>query len=199
MISPEKMIRLEKERHYLYEKHPRIGCTDPFYNRNLVDCKSTYEPNLIYDFEKRKLLSSYKKLTKPLKDKWQNSCVKFEIDEVTERDGIIYLEGWSFVMQSDNNGYKKSIIIRNTQDNHEQFAISVFERYRDDVAGSFPEEKNIALSGVVCHIPITLVKKEMAYTITILIKAKYSRQILYKEYQKCLYIGKDNRIGLSDM
>ncbi len=187
-----KMERLRKEREYLYKKHPRIGKTDPFYNPNLVDRKATYEPNLIYDFETRELLNNCRVFQKNIKREWVNESIQFTVEEVTQKDGIIYLEGWVFVMNADNSVYKRDIILQDTDNEKECYRISVFTRYRDDVLEQFPHERNIALSGVVSHIPVAALRAGGKYKIGVLLKAKYSRQVLFRFSDTLLTVKEDN-------
>ena len=60
-LDKKKMLELKSEREKLYAKHSRFYNYDPFYNTNLVDHKTLYEPNFIYKFEERQSFAKYRK------------------------------------------------------------------------------------------------------------------------------------------
>ncbi len=178
-LDVEKMRELIREREHLYKKHPQFRERDPFYNPNLVDHKTLYQPDYIYGFEKRAERSSCRRFKKQIKPEWINECFRLHIEKIEQKEGYIYLEGWSFIQGSDNSAYKRDILLRECSQDGEILKVSVVPRYRDDVLGQYPAEKNISLSGFVCRIPNDELKKNTSYNIAMLAKAAYSRQILF--------------------
>lgn len=178
-LSEEKMGQLVKEREYLYSKHPQFANSDPFYNPNLIDHKTLYEPNYIYDFEKRDLMSKYRYFKKTIPPEWMNESLRMQLEIKKYKDGVWYLEGWAYVMGTDNSAYNRYLVLREEKEGGEMLKISTLPRYRKDVAEQFPDEKNIGLSGFVCRIPDKILKKNIRYQIALLAKAKYSRQVLF--------------------
>lgn len=178
-LSREKMLQLIQERTQLYEKHPGFVNADPFYNPNLVDHKTLYQPDYIYVFERRTELSRCRPFKKQIKSEWINESFHLYIEKIEWKDEYLYLEGWSFVVAADNSAYKRRILLRECKDGGEIIEVSLAPRYRDDVVAQFPEEKNIGLAGFVCRVPKNTLKKGKTYNVAMLAKARFSRQVLF--------------------
>ncbi len=179
-LDNKKMLELKCEREKLYSKHSMFYNHDPFYNTNLVDHKTLYEPNFIYNFEERQSFAKYRKFNRQLKPEWYNSCFKCVIENIQYLDECILLEGWTFVMGADNSAFKRNILLLNNKMDH-NILCSLFPRYRDDVVKQFPNEKKIALSGFVSRIPYNCLEVNAKYRINLIAKAKFSRQVLLAE------------------
>ncbi|MBU9743106.1 glycosyltransferase [Lachnospiraceae bacterium ASD3451] len=179
-LDKKKMLELKSEREKLYAKHSRFYNYDPFYNTNLVDHKTLYEPNFIYKFEERQSFAKYRKFNQRLKSEWYNSCFRYVIEIVQYCEECIFIEGWTLILGADNSAYKRNILLFDEENNH-NIICSLIPRYRDDVVKQFPNEKNIALSGFVSRIPYECIDYNTVYKIKIIAKARFSRQVLLAE------------------
>lgn len=188
-----KWIRLLSEKDVLYARHPQFYQYDPYYSKHLAGNAREYRCNYIYDFENRYCYSKPKKCHVNI-EPYLNNCFQVHVEyikleqKLETKDPDVYLiEGWSYIMGVDNSHYKRNIVL--TGDDGRQWCISVLNRYRKDVAVTFTEEVNTALSGFVCRIPVGLLDKGN-YTIALLAKDTCSRQKLCAKAETKLRVWK---------
>ncbi len=141
-LSKEKFTRLMMEQRKLYTKHKQFHGKDPFYNSNLsqVDC------DFKYNYE---MLNEYKvsELHKEVKGN-DNPNIKGGID-VKIVDWCVYIEGWIFETQSDQNIWVYPEIILKGK---KSYIISTAKVHRKDVAKTFFDETNIEYCGFKCRV-----------------------------------------------
>lgn len=182
-LSDEKWLRLLREKDILYDRHPALKGKDPFYSANLAAHSNLYLSNFMYAFEKRDYYTELKRRKKPLPPEWENGCLIVNVEhareekklEFTERDDVLWVEGWSYVLGRDNCRYERELLL--TREDGLCFCLKLLSRYRKDVEAILPEQKNVALAGFVCRIP----KKELPpgrYAIAMLAKDRCSQQKL---------------------
>lgn len=151
----EKLERLLEEREKLYEQHPQLEGTDPYYSVHLsregLDTKirPAYETarNTVQEYDK--FLAE-----KPLVDCRMDECVMVRIEAVRQSE----ICGWSVVLGDNNACYEKELVLEKAGGNFTVnadkwsqargvFAIPLTEQYRPDLEENMPDQVNVALSG----------------------------------------------------
>lgn len=185
-LDDEKLKRLLQEKEMVRMRHERNMEKDPFYSENLAGYRVDYLCSYQYPYEKRQIHNKVKKSGMKNPAKWENNCLMVyldacEVEQVTDiKDQAknVLIEGWSYVLGMDNCRYERSILL--LKDEETVLRIPVMDRYRKDADEILPQEKNTALAGFVCRVPIEQFPKG-TYTLAMLAKDKCSRQYLYKE------------------
>lgn len=152
----EKLERLLGELEKLYEKHPELEGTDPYYsihlNREGLDTKirpaCETAGNIVQGYDK--FLAE-----KTLFDCRRDECVMVRIEAV--RQNGIY--GWSVVLGDNNACYEKELMLKRVSENFSQdsdewfrgpagvYVIPLEGQYRPDLEENMPDQMNVALSG----------------------------------------------------
>lgn len=194
----EKQIRLASERELLYQKHPGLYAKDPYYhpylNNDILDTNFSYA----YQYESgRNVTQILPRVYKgKLKDKWRNECLQISIEyagvlekwihpEDKQADGF-YLQGYSFVMGSDNSCYQKFLLLQEKEKNI-IYQIPFNEVYRPDLEMNLDSEEKTLL----CGFSIAFDRKDLKegdYRIGVLAKDRCSRQRLYRFTQKYIKV-----------
>lgn len=165
--SPEKQLRLLKEKDILYERHQELYGRDPYYHPYLTTdmLESEYSPAYRYqvtlDMPWSAAVPGDKAIQKAREDqclvvgmecamdlyKWQYG-VSPEIGKIKIKpeDMGYYFQGYSFVIGADNACYKKKLLLRN-QVNHHIWMIEVDNRYRKDIKDNLKDQLNVDLTG----------------------------------------------------
>ena len=184
-LSDEKWERLLQEKETLYVRHPSLRGYDPFYSRNLAGISNIYNPDFSYEFEKMDHYVSVRRWKRPEPVAWTNECLIVNVEhgrlerrlEITDRDEVYWIEGWSYVIGMDNCRYKRSLLLHGSRGGI--YEAKVLTRYRKDVAAVLPGQSNVELAGFVCRIPGYALPKD-CYTISMLARDACSGQKLYR-------------------
>ena len=161
LVDINKTRRLMDEENRLYDIHSIYAHNDPFYNSNLTQLRQDFS----YNTEDYKMLltkvKKYNKVIIPVEEEH----LLYSIDAINiER--YIYIEGWAFFKnKDDNNDNKIRIILKG--DN--SYIIDTYKVYRKDVAEFNNTENNIEFTGFRCRFD--------------------RREIIDGEYDVCLIVN----------
>ncbi len=192
-LSDEKWKRLLQEKEILYERHPSLRGYDPFYSRNLAGISNIYNPDFSYEFEKMDHYVRVKRYKKPEPLQWSNECLIVNVEhyrlerrlEITDRDEVYWIEGWSYVFGMDNCRYQRSLLLHGSRGGI--YEVQVLTRYRKDVAAVLPGQINVELAGFVCRIPKQALPED-TYGISVLARDRCSGQRLYRRTEHSFVI-----------
>lgn len=155
--TTEKQIRLQNERRKMYAAHPDLYGVDPFYhpymNTQILDTNFSfayeYPAGEAIDICEPKLLKG------GLKQEWYNECLLISMEYAADltawlehpdsKGNELYFQGYQFVIGSDNSTFKRSILLKNV-DNEEVLEIPCGENFRPDLNVNVPEG-NVSLCG----------------------------------------------------
>ncbi len=190
--SAKKWERLLYEKGLLYKRHPYIKDNDPYYSPNLAGYKPRFLCSQLFKFEDRFEVSEPVVFEEKIRDEWYNNCLTITLEHCREQqklsndeEDMYLIEGWAYVLGMDSSRYEKSMIL--TIDDGESYEVEIFTRNREDVAKILPDEERVTLSGFVARIKRSALRRG-EYTIGLLFKDRCSRQRLYKECEKTLYV-----------
>lgn len=161
----EKLERLLEERERLYERHPELEGTDPYYsihlNREGLDTKirpaCETAGNTVQEYDK--FLAE-----KTLPACRRDECVMVRIEAV-RRSGIC---GWSVVLGDNNACYEKELMLKRVSEDFSPdgdewfrspngvYVIPLTEQYRPDLEENMPDQVNVALSGFCVRLKANL-------------------------------------------
>ncbi|GEQ20927.1 hypothetical protein CBU02nite_14330 [Clostridium butyricum] len=165
--NEEKKARLLKERKLLFDKHEKYRGYDPYYNKNLTECKVNYDIN--YSTECNKLREE----NKNVKSKWIRSDCIVSIDSIIVDHNII-ITGWAFLNKSKiNNFNNKYVVLINSKGDNLIFDTDIV--IRKDVTQAIKGNGNLHLTGFKCIIDLTLLN-DKEYKLGIFINNKLSRK-----------------------
>ena len=194
-MDEDKYLRLKNERQILYDEHPWIREKgDPFYSVNLVPDNLDYSVNIMADYDKRSTRnetvddpSLEGKLLSLLKADDNNSKVDksgakihkgsrrlhFNIERtgffrgiMKEDEDYFLVEGWATLTKRDNAMYDTELALMDRDGGC--IILDTFKKNREDVAVVFVNERNLFLSGFVCKIPASLVKRDEVYRLAVI-------------------------------
>lgn len=193
-LSEDKWVRLLREKDILYQRHPKLRGYDPFYSRNLAQHTHEYGPNYQYEYEKRDRVTPAKRRKKPEPVKWENPCLVVNVEhariqkklDLSEKFDSFWIEGWSYVMGSDNALYDRRLLLIGKSGS--LYELPVLTRYRKDVAEILPEQINVELSGFVCGIPSGMLPED-EYSIAMVARDCSSRIRLYTRTEATLEVS----------
>lgn len=187
-----KYMRLRSERQLLYDKHPWIRKEgDPFYSVNLIPDTLDYTVNVMAEYTVRSVRSGLieddaldNKLNKILKknksDREEGKVkvrkgsrrIHFNIERtgffrgiMNEEEDYYQIEGWAILSKRDNALYDTELAFINKDG--ECFVFNTFKQSREDVSVVFVNEKNLFLTGFVCKIPVSSLKRDEVYRVAI--------------------------------
>lgn len=181
-----KIKRLNREMEHLFERHPALFAEDPYYSQYLTsdvsDVGYTYYFSL--DFNHEYQIARPEPLKRSLANAREDSCLNCGVEfhhklgrwlgknrTKTPEDG--YLQGYSFVIGSNNACYQTSILLESEQG--ELFEIIVEGQFRPDIAKNVPDQKNVEMSGFSIQIPVDALKKGR-YRIGLYAKKKLAKE-----------------------
>ncbi len=192
-LSDEKWARLLQEKETLYVRHPSLRGYDPFYSRNLAGISNVYNADFMYEFEKMDHYVKVRRWKKPEPLQWENGCLMVHVEhgrlerrlEITDKDEVYWIEGWSYVLGMDNCRYRRSLLLHGWKGGI--YEVQVLTRYRKDVRAVLPDQTNVDLAGFVCRIPKSALPED-TYTISMLARDRCSHQKLYQKTDKSFTI-----------
>jgi len=148
--TPEKLERLWAERDRLYEEHPGLRGTDPYFSDNLsregldVMIRPAYETagnsvQQILEKPKEAELSEYR----------QDNCLSVRVEAVDSHEGEIL--GWSVVLGDNNACYFRKLLLKRVEAEKAEskmvYEISLKGGHRPDLQENMPDQMNVALGG----------------------------------------------------
>lgn len=165
--SREKQLRLLKEKDILYERHQELYGHDPFYHPYLTTdmLESEYSPAYRYQVTLDMPWSAAEEAAGRVKKARLDQCLVVGMEcamdiykwqygvspekgtvKVKEDEMGYYFQGYSFVIGSDNACYKKKLLLKH-QKSGDIYAISVEDRYRQDIKNNLKDQINVDLTG----------------------------------------------------
>lgn len=191
-MDDAKYSRLRTERQLLYDKHPWILSEgDPYYSPNLIPDTLDFTVNERAEYTVRssrnklvddaslenKLYGILKKNTSDReagKVKIRNGSrrLHFNIERtgffrgiMNDEEDYFRIEGWATLTKRDNALYKTELALIDGEG--ESLIFDTFKVSREDVAVVFVNEKNLFLTGFVCKIPVSLIKRDEVYRVAV--------------------------------
>ena len=191
-MDDNKYSRLREERQMLYDMHPWIRSSgDPYYSPNLIPDTLDYRVNVMADYTVRssrngvvedvslnkKLKSIIKKYTADreagkLKVRRGSRRLHYNIERTGSFRGIFkdeedyyQIEGWATLTKRDNAMYSTELAFIDSSG--ECLIFDTFKQNREDVAVVFVNERNLFLTGFVCKIPVSLLKRDEVYRVAV--------------------------------
>ncbi|MCR5357966.1 MAG: glycosyltransferase [Lachnospiraceae bacterium] len=186
----KKYARLRDERQLLYDLHPWIlEKGDPYYSKNLISDTLSFDVNVVADHALRRTRNSpvedealknkllnYAEVEPARRAKGKKTGSKrlhFNIERTGSFKGIMKdeedyyrIEGWATLTRRDNALYDTFLALIEGED--ECLIFDTFKKNREDVAVVFVNEKNLFLTGFVCKIPASLVKRDGVYRVALI-------------------------------
>ena len=147
-----KLNRLLGEKDKLYERHPGLYGTDPFYHKYLAgDMLSTgFELRADYDEKPQSVQENMQAKQGLLAQARQDACVMISL-EYAGTEPNYFLQGYSFVIGSDNACFDKYVILRpdtQTDDAGETIWYVKAEPFiRKDVEDNLPDQVHVGMTG----------------------------------------------------
>ncbi len=155
--SEEKQLRLQNERKKMYDMHPDLYGTDPFYhpylNMDILDTNFSYAYE--YPACEEVDISRPTMLKEGLREEWFNDCliISFEyagdfaawIKHPSIEEKELYFQGYHFVIGSDNAGFKRSVLLKNVM-TQEVYEVPCGEGFRPDLDVNV-EDGHVSLCG----------------------------------------------------
>lgn len=165
--SKEKMLRLAKEKDYLYEKHQPLYGKDPFYNINLTTdmLETEYAPKYHYEVNLERPWAKVSDITETVKQaredacvrvgmecamdiyKWKYGVAKGKCDIPAKEDDLgFFFQGYTFVIGANNACYERMLLLENTESGR-IYGIEVQVVRRPDIKANIPDQLNVDLTG----------------------------------------------------
>lgn len=139
--TPEKLARLMGERQKLYERHPGLEGTDPYFaeglEREVLDTR--IRPAWVTSGNRRQE-GTPERFSGDLKRCREDKCLLVRI----EYCGIDGIQGYSVVLGDDNACYRMELILKGSQG---IYSLPLVPQYRPDLEENMADQKNVALSG----------------------------------------------------
>lgn len=166
-VSLEKLLRLNKEKDYLYEKHIDLYGKDPFYNINLTTdmWESEYAPKYHYEVNLDREWSKTEEITDVINSARQDECVRVGMESAmdiykwkygvdvskgkiapSDKDMGFYFQGYTFVIGSNNACYERTLLLKNVETGT-VYGVDVNIEYRPDIEANLPDQESVALTG----------------------------------------------------
>jgi len=188
--TEDAIVRLWSERDRLYESHPDFKAHDPYYSKYFItDCLDTrFVPALEYEFDAvSDIITSFDRTDdSAARDEaciqngieFARDVVKYTFgEEHTEVcDDDFYIQGFSYLIGSDNALYKKKLLLKN-EETGDVYAASFEPCIRYDVTESCSDQINVERSGISAVIKRDALEPGK-YRIGVLYEKVYSREQL---------------------
>lgn len=149
--SPEKLVRLDRERGKLYQRHRALEGVDPYYhpylNHEGLDTRIVPAPEewLFGGSEEVGVRE-----ISPLPDLKEDAAGKIRLHKGLyvriESVGGNFCQGYSFMAGDDNACYEKLLLLEN-EENGKTYTCAVGKKLRQDLQDNMPDQKNVAMSG----------------------------------------------------
>ncbi|MCR5406670.1 MAG: glycosyltransferase [Lachnospiraceae bacterium] len=192
-MDDQKYKRLREERQLLYDKHPWIREKgDPFYSPNLIPDTLDYSVNVMAEYTVRSTRNKpvddvglenklYRLLKKNTADKEAGKLkirkgsrrLHFNIERtgffrgiMNDEEDYFMIEGWSTLTKRDNALYSTELAF--IDHDGECLVFDTFKVSREDVSVVFVNEKNLFLTGFVCKIPVSGLKRDEVYRVAVI-------------------------------
>lgn len=166
VLDPEKLKRLTKERYALYDRHPQINNTDPFYNPNLAQLEIDYSNNYNAFPEVVSKVSPAGEIRE--KDKNVHSV----IDGVKQDKNFIHVYGWIYICDDVYSSLRDVYLLLSDEDG-KCCSCSVEKVLRPDVDEAAGGRGWYKQSGFDCVIRKKDLKENTKYRIGLQIKDRF--------------------------
>ncbi len=203
--STEKLRRLHHELNMLYELHPSLYGTDPYYHRYLISdvLDAEYFTGCRYDFDKRVEKRQPQKIEGGLLPGWHNEVLRMGIEFAGDMQkwrtgqpgrGDWMIQGWTWALMVDNCRYDFSLLLKPVEkgylaagssevaqeaDRREVWKLPCARQYRPDIDANLNGIINTKLTGVCVTFERDSLP-EGEYLIGFLWEDACSRQKLYR-------------------
>lgn len=171
-VDENKKQRLDEERDYLYKKHKMLYFTDPFYNKNLLPDKPSFQ----IDYNKTD--SVFVGVDK-IVNYCENSNIIYSVDAVEIINDKLNIAGYIFNKNILFNNINKKLIGLVDKDNN-VYLYTCNSIIRPDMTGKKIKGCSISLSSFVANIEINGLKEgkyKLAFILTI--------PLSFKKYIAC--------------
>lgn len=156
-----KWERLLAEKETLYEKHPQLRGTDPFYHRDLIDNASNYMCNYKFPHEDhlctQEAVFLPKTAMRKLLKKAGQGVLRLTADLagpqhkiLADEPDILWMMGWSYIPGADQAAFDRKVVLQRA-DGAGYLAVPA-DWHRVDVEAILPDEKHIGLAGFVLRL-----------------------------------------------
>lgn len=149
--SMEKLKRLLGERKKLYERHPGLEGCDPFYsdflNRDGLDVRIA--PAYQTAGNRQQSVSALRTIT-DISAYREDRCLRVSVEDIRSKRIV----GWSVVLGDNNACYKKTLLLRSTEQERPAavYGVVLEGQYRPDLEENMPDQANVALGGFMVEI-----------------------------------------------
>lgn len=196
--SEDKMLRLQKEKDYLYEKHQDLYGKDPFYNVNLTTdmLEVQYAPKYHYEVKLDLPWAEVFSMTDEIAVARKDRCVRVGMEAAMDiykwkygvspdkgkiapgdEDMGFYFQGYTFVIGANNACYERTLLLQNT-DTGRVCGIKVNVEVRPDIENNIPDQVNVGMTGYTAKMKKDALPKGH-YRFGMYMKDKTSSQRLY--------------------
>lgn len=196
--SKDKMLRLSKEKDYLYEKHQSLYGKDPFYNENLTTdmLEVQYAPKYHYEVKLDLPWAEVSDMSETIANARKDRCVRVGMEaamdiykwkygvsmekgktDPTEEDLGFYFQGYTFVIGANNACYSRILLLQNT-DTSKVYGIKVNVEVRPDIENNIPDQVNVGMTGYTAKLKADVLPKGH-YRFGMYMKDNTSSQRLY--------------------
>ena len=160
--SDEKLKRLLGEKDKLYERHPHLVGSDPYYsvhlNRNELD--TLIRPGYLMGISNAQVISekNFYRDDNLFSDFRQDACVLVRVESVIDST----IQGYAVVLGDNNACYDKWLVLKRAdrdlgENKAESYRIKLVGKYRPDLVENMPDQTNVGL----CGFKIRLDKKDI--------------------------------------
>ena len=195
--SPEKQQRLLREKDILYAKHQEIYGKDPFYHKYLTTdmLESEYSPAVRYQVTLEMPWAVVKHEQKLPDAVREDGCVvigmeaamdiykwKYGVAPGNGKQDVLpeelgyYFQGYSFIIGADNACYKKTLLLKNME-NEQVIRVPLDVRYRPDIRKNLSDQLNVDLTGYAAKVKLSDIPHGN-YRFGMLAEERFSRQKL---------------------
>jgi len=162
----DKTRRLQAEMDKLFELHPGLCATDPYYSKYMTT--DVAEVGFAYyfqsvSFERMVQHARPQPLQGSLERAREDDCVNYGVEyhdklkgwlgkTATETPEDIYIQGHSFIIGSNNACYERKLLFRE-ETSHQIYEVRIRPQYRPDIAKKAPDQQNVELCGFSVQLP----------------------------------------------
>lgn len=192
--SIEKLERLNEEKERLYELHPALKGYDPYFSKYLLNDCLDVRMTAASDYEYKVNLEETSKVKEAnLTGAREDSCVQIAVEfagtmedfSFDAEDGkYLYLQGFAYVIGTDNACYKKALILKSDD---ECCSFDYKGAYRNDVALACSDQVNVELSGFAVKLERKNLKPGR-YRVGVMMENTCAREKLYAFSNKTMIV-----------
>lgn len=185
VMSEEKMLRLKKERDYLYQCHQWVYCTDPYVGANNSGGE---EFGLYFNTDEDEAIA----ISKAKRDYLRYPAGLHVGIDRAEKELIIkkeekpfyVIQGFVVAPEADNCRYDFEVVL---QGETQKYVIPIGKRLRPNMSAGFPNARHLELCGFLMKIPNDKIEPGR-YRIGVFGADRCSRQKLFQDTERYLYV-----------